>query len=73
MMTLIIAAAAAAAQPATPAPTAQAPQAQHEHGQPAGDKDMDCCKDCCKDMADASKAKPCCAEHDKAQAAHNSH
>jgi hypothetical protein len=27
--------------------------------------------DCCADMADASKAKPCCAEHAKsAQAGH---
>ena len=53
MMTLVIAAAAAAVQPAPQAPSsATRPlHAQHERGQPAGQKDMDCCKDCCKDMA----------------------
>jgi hypothetical protein len=53
MMTLIIAAAAAAAQPsaATSTSAPEASHTQHQQGQPAEHKDMDCCKDCCKDMA----------------------
>ena len=81
MMTLIAAALVAAAQ-AAPAQPADAHAHQHgQHGQhqgqhgPAQPKGMECCKhhsadhkmDCCKGMADAAKAKGCCAEHAKGE------
>ena len=80
MMTLIMAALAAAV-PTAPQQHAgaHAQHGQHQHRQPAEHKAMDCCDqsmaghamDCCKDMADASKAKPCCAEHAKAGHKHS--
>ena len=71
MFTTLIAAALAAAAPAPAQPADHSQHGPAQHEQHGGMKD--CCKDCCADMADASKAKPCCAEHDKGQAAHNSH
>lgn len=78
MITTFLAAALAAAAPAAPAD----PHAQHgQHGQHQQGHDqhkgMGCCEhqqsgqkiDCCKDMADASKAKDCCAKHAKGEAA----
>lgn len=53
MMTLMIAAVAAVAQPSAQGTSNAAPRAyaQHEHGQHAKPKAMDCCNGCCKDMA----------------------
>ena len=76
MMTFIAMALAAAA----PAPAADSHAGhaghtgQHPQGHPAGEEHKGCCDhaakmECCKDMADADKAKPCCAEHAKKAAA----
>ena len=84
MMTLIAAALAAAAPAAQSAPAGTQHQhssghhGEHQPGQAGHEqhKAMACCdeskgkKDCCKDMADATKAKPCCAHHSGAEHKH---